>query len=656
MRRFILSMVLSCLQVTANAIPRPRPLVPKPAAALYEGYAFAYFTGSSKAGENIYLAASQGNNALNWVELNAGQPILTSTAGTKGLRDPFIIRSHDGSKFYLLATDLSIGSGTSWDSAVRTGSRYLEIWETTDLVTWSAQRHVLVSPATAGNTWAPEAYYDDELGKYVVFWASSLYAGNDASHTGTSYHRMMYATTTDFKTFSAAQIWQDAGTSRIDSTVLEYNDVYYRFTKDEGAVTGCSDIIEESSSTLTAQVSSWKSISTCIGKNAGTSAVEGPTVFKSNPNDVNGNKFYLFVDEYTSRGYIPLETADISKPSWKVSSSFKLPTSPRHGTVMPITAAELSRITSAYAKKKENSPVLPGYNADPNIAVFGDTYYIYPTTDGYPGWGGQTFYWWKSKDLVTWTRSKEPFLTLNGTSGNVPWASGNGWAPTIIERNRKYYFYFSGHNPTYNRKTIGVAVAGSPEGPFTAQPTALILNNEALTSGQAIDPGAFLDPVTGKYYLYWGNGSPLMAELSDDMLSIKSSTLRVPQGLTDFREGSFMIYRKGLYHLTYSIDDTRSENYRIGYATGTSATGPFTYRGVIMQKDAAKGILATGHNSIVNVPGTDDWYIAYHRFAIPGGNGTMRETTIDRMYFDGKTGFIVPVVPTLEGVPPLKQG
>jgi hypothetical protein len=414
MRCFALSVALGCLQLTVNATPQPRPLLPKPAAAApYEGYAFAYFTGSSKAGENIYLAASQGNNALNWVELNGGQPILKSTAGTKGLRDPFIIRAHDGSKFYLLATDLSIGSGTSWDSAVRTGSRYLEIWETTDLVTWSAQRHVLVSPATAGNTWAPEAYYDDQLGKYVVFWASSLYAENDTKHTGTSYHRMVYATTTDFKTFSAAQIWQDAGTSRIDSTVLKYNDVYYRFTKDEGAVTGCSDIIEESSSTLTAQVSSWKSISTCIGKNAGTSAVEGPTVFKSNPNDVNGNKFYLFVDEYTSRGYIPLETTDISKPSWKVSSSFKLPKSPRHGTVMPITAAELSRITAAYAKKKElNSPVLPGYNADPNIAIFGNTYYLYPTTDGYPGWGGQTFYWWKSVSNTSNSRNST-HLQLN---------------------------------------------------------------------------------------------------------------------------------------------------------------------------------------------------------------------------------------------------
>lgn len=143
-----------------------------------------------------------------------------------------------------------------------------------------------------------------------------------------------------------------------------------------------------------------------------------------------------------------------------------------------------------------------------------------------------------------------------------------------------------------------------------------------------------------------------MAELNTDMLSIKQSTLLAPTGLTSFREGSFMIYRRGVYHMTYSIDDTGSENYRVGYATSNSPKGPFTYRGVILQKDPSKGILATGHNSIVNVPGTDDWYLVYHRFAIPGGNGNMRETTIDRLYFDAN-GFIVPVVPTLGGVPPL---
>lgn len=642
----------------------------------YEGYVFAYFTGNSRAGEKIYLAASNGNNALNWTQLNNGQPILTSTKGTTGLRDPFLIRSHEGDKFFLIATDLSIGSGTSWGSSVRTGSRYLEVWESPDLKNWSEQRHILVSPPEAGNTWAPEAYYDTDINAYVVFWASSLYSKDDVNHTGTTYHRMLYATTTDFVTFSPTTVWQDAGTSRIDSTVIKSNDVFYRFTKDEGAGgTGCSDIIQESSSSLLSTLDSWAISASCIGRNAGLGAVEGPSIFKSNPGDVNGEKFYLFVDEYTGRGYVPLETADISNPQWKVPSSYKLPTSPRHGTVVPVTAAELASLTSsastvaasgakqrmALRRKNKNTvaaraqsgnPILPDFYADPNIAVWDDTYYIYATTDGFSGWGGKEFYVWKSQDLVNWSRGATPFLTLNGTSGNVPWATGNAWAPTIISRNGSYYFYFSGHHATLNRKTIGVASAQSPEGPFTAQPTAMILNNEAITSGQAIDPAAFLDPQTGIYWLLWGNGRPVMAQLSDDMLSIKQDTLQAVSGLVDFREGTFVVYREGVYHLTYSIDDTRSENYRVGYATATAITGPWTYRGVVLQKDVAQGILGTGHNSVLNVPGTDDWYIVYHRFGIPVGDGTHRVTCIDRLTFDATTGLIQVVAPTLSGVDP----
>lgn len=636
-----------------------------------EGYAFAYFTGNSLKGENIYFAASNGNDALSWKELNGGEPALTSQYGTKGLRDPFIIRSHDGGRFFLIATDLSIGSGTDWGDAVRHGSRYIEVWESEDLVNWSEQRHVLVSPETAGMTWAPEAYYDDELGTYLVFWASALYDESDTDHTGESYNRMLYATTDDFVTFSEPVLWQDNGNSRIDSTVLKNSGVYYRFTKDEGAVTGCRDIIQEHSSTLSAGLDSWTTDADCIGAQAGTEAVEGPTIFKSNPNDVHGEKFYLFVDEYGSRGYIPLETDDITNPQWAVSEQYTLPTSPRHGTVLPITKAELERFTSAYSSSSNrrnigtkrsattvvernlvarDSPVLKGLYADPNIAVFGCNYYIYATTDGFEGWGGNEFYVWMSPDLVEWTRADEPFLALDGENGNVPWANGNAWAPTIIERDGKFYFYFSGNNPSVgDTKTIGVAVAESPEGPFTAEETAMITGEESVSSG-TIDPATFHDPVSGRYYLLWGNGSPVIAELNDDMVSIDWDTASYIDGLEDFREGIFLNYRDGVYHLTYAIDDTGSENYRVGYATASDPYGPYTYHGLILQKDASQGILGTGHSSIINVPGTDDWYIAYHRFAIPDGDGTHRETTIDKLEFDAETGLMKAVTPTLESV------
>ncbi|MBP2329514.1 hypothetical protein JOF56_009899 [Kibdelosporangium banguiense] len=123
-----------------------------------------------------------------------------------------------------------------------------------------------------------------------------------------------------------------------------------------------------------------------------------------------------------------------------------------------------------------------------------------------------------------------------------------------------------------------------------------------------------------------------------------------------------MTKRAGTYHLTWSIDDTGSENYRVGYATATSPMlDGLTQRGVILEKNPSLGILGTGHrapgtghHSIVQVPGTDDWYIAYHRFAIPGGDGTHREVTIDRLRFN-PDGTMAKVVPTLESVTPLAK-
>ncbi|GAA3341706.1 hypothetical protein GCM10020358_34090 [Amorphoplanes nipponensis] len=923
------------LTATVPALPAPAPL---------KGYAFAYFTGNSVAGEKISFAASQGNNALRWTELNGGQPVLSSTLGTKGLRDPFLIRSPEGDKFFLIATDLSIGSGTSWDDSQRRGSRHIEVWESTDLVHWGPQRHVLVSPPTAGNTWAPEAFWDDALGQYVVFWASKLYAASDPGHTGDTYNRMLYATTRDFVTFSAPRTWQDRGSSRIDSTVIKDGGKYHRFTKDEGAVTGCSDIIQEQADSLVAVDDvadpahdpahpAWRIVASCIGRAAGTSAVEGPTAFKANPGDESGSRYYLFVDEYGGRGYIPLGTDDLDAPAWKVPAGYALPKSPRHGTVLPVTQAELDRLSGApqplpatadglvaryaldqsagttvadssgngnhatlvggatwgngsltfggadgHVKLPDNllagmpaltvstdvwidpaqpkpyflwgmgntdsggagngyvfstgdnyraaiapgnwsteqgaatgsalprgswrtltytvgggaatlyldgrqvarntavtvtpgsigngvtkanylgrsvysadryfkgrmrdvriynraltgdevarlganattvsavtldslrapalidseagtivlpvrpgtdrrslhpvftvaststvtgadagdwsgprritvtsaagatrdytvttrvmrTPVLPGLNADPNIVRFGDTYYIYATTDGIAGWGSTTFKVWSSTDLATWTEHGT-ILDL----ADVSWAHTNAWAPAIASADGKYYFYFCAAG------NIGVATADSPLGPFTDSGAPLI-DRDDYAGAQQIDPAVFTD-TTGQSYLYWGNGRAYVAPLNPDMTSIDVARRQTIGGLTDFREGLFMNERNGTYYLSYSVDDTGSENYRVAYATGATPYGPFTARGTILAKDPALGILGTGHSSIIQVPGTDDWYIAYHRFAVPGGDGFHRETTIDRLYFDA-AGAITPVIPTLEGADPL---
>lgn len=322
--------------------------------------------------------------------------------------------------------------------------------------------------------------------------------------------------------------------------------------------------------------------------------------------------------------------------------------------MMTRATSEADAWDDASVAKRGVVSVIPGYWADPNIVTFpGDcNYYIYATTDGGYAWSSMELYAWKSTDLVYWTRTAKPILYLNGDQGNVPWARGKAWAPTILKQNGKFYFYFSGGNIANNDKeAMGVAIGNSPLGPFKAQPKPFIVGGERVSAlGTPIDPMVFHDPKSGNNYLYWGNGSPVVAQLNPDLISVNWDTATAPAGLTYYAEAPFVNYRQGLYHMTYSIGLTWNADYRVGYATATNPVGPWTYHGVILQQDPSKDILGPGHDSIVNVPGTDDWYMAYHRFRKVNNNGSRREITLDKITF--KNGLIQPIVPTIEGVAP----
>ncbi|MFF9189934.1 family 43 glycosylhydrolase [Streptomyces rochei] len=721
-----LALLLALLAAPPGAAHPGAPPVPK---TPYAGYLFAYFTGEGTAdGEQIRYALSRGNDALRWRELNGGEPVLTSTTGERGLRDPFVIRSPEGDRFFMIATDLRMyrNSSGSWDEVQRHGSKSIMVWESTDLVHWTDQRLVEVAPDNAGNTWAPEAYWDDELDAYVVFWASKLYADDDPGHTGSTYNRMLYATTEDFRSFSEPKVWNDPGYSVIDSTVVEHEGTYYRYTKDErdpSSGSPCSKFVTgEKSTSLTD--TSYDFVSDCIGRGA-MERGEGPTVFKSNTEE----KWYLFVDEYGGRGYLPFETTDLASGEWTPSTDYQLPASPRHGTVIPVTQAEYDRLLAAYPESPASvvdatargqkgwavvseetskvvlpmepranlralaprlyvgegatvsprsgtrrdfrrpqtytvtaadstrrvwtveavptrSPVLPGLYADPDVRYMDGRYWIYPTTDGFPGWSGTRFKAFSSRDLVHWT-DHGVILDLGP---DVAWADGNAWAPAIAERDGKYYFYFCAE------QQIGVAVADSPAGPFKDALGGPLVGKGRF-SGQMIDPSVFTDD-DGRSYLYWGNGHGYVVPLNDDMVSFDASRVKdiTPE---NFREGSFVVKRDGTYYFMWSEDDTRSEDYHVAYATGPTPLGPWTKRGTILSKRPEYGILGTGHHSVVNAPGTDDWYVVYHRFALngpggPGGDGTHRETTIDRLRF-AADGTIEPVVPTLGSVSPVRR-
>lgn len=223
----------------------------------------------------------------------------------------------------------------------------------------------------------------------------------------------------------------------------------------------------------------------------------------------------------------------------------------------------------------------------------------------------------------------------------------------------KYYFFFSAHNPTLNKKTLGVAVAENPTGPFKASAKPLFTTT---SGGQMIDSDVFTDPVSGQTYLYYGNGQLHYRLLSDDMLSVCATEYTItPEGgtLNDyaFREGVYVFYRNGKYYFLWSVDDTGSPNYHVAYGTSTSPTGPISVaqQPIVIAQDPDNQIYGTAHNSIVNIPGTDEWYIVYHRINkkyLSNGPGYHREVCADKLTFNAD-GTIARITPTRRGIDPV---
>ena len=320
------------------------------------------------------------------------------------------------------------------------------------------------------------------------------------------------------------------------------------------------------------------------------------------------------------------------------------------------------------------NPIVPGWYADPEIRIFQGKYWIYPTYSadyGKPArptrltpaqermraqsqliWAPflkQTFMdAFSSNDLVHWTRH-ERVLDVE----NVAWAAYALWAPSAIEHKGKYYLFFGANDIKSNEQLggIGVAVSDRPEGPFKdalGKPLIGQIHNGA----QPIDQMVFKDD-DGQFYMYYGGWKHAnVVRLAPDLLSVvpfaDGTSYKEITPDPEYVEGSFMAKRKGVYYLMWSEGGWTGPDYSVAYAMSSSPTGPFKRIGKILQQDEriARG---AGHHSIVNIPGTDDWVIAYHRRPLDEKDGNHREMAIDRLYFN-EDGTIRPVRMSKEGV------
>lgn len=303
------------------------------------GYLFVTFKGEqSPMTEQIHFALSR--DGRHWNALNDAQPVLVSSLGEKGVRDPYLIRASDGKQFHLIATDLSINLNGNWGRAVRAGSKSIVIWDSTNLVNWSGPRLVKVSPDDAGCTWAPEVVYDEGKQEYLTFWASTTASDNFAKH------RIWAAWTKDFLTFSKPFIYIEKPWTLIDTTIVREQGRYYRFSKDEQY----KSITFEFSENL---MGPWIDVTNfSLAKLKG---YEGPECYQIQPASAGKPATWcLILDQYSKgAGYQPFVTEDLSSGQFKAGDGFVFPFKFRHGCVLPISAAEYERLEKAYSPAKK---------------------------------------------------------------------------------------------------------------------------------------------------------------------------------------------------------------------------------------------------------------------------------------------------------------
>ena len=308
------------------------------------------------------------------------------------------------------------------------------------------------------------------------------------------------------------------------------------------------------------------------------------------------------------------------------------------------------------------NPFIPGYFADPTIRKFGDTYYLYATTDG-TGNGYGPAQVWVSKDFQNWKNT-----VMNWPTTEVV------WAPDVVQQpdGSFRYYYCEPCN-------INIGESASPIGPWKnilGKEDAVMVPDRYVHNVITLDPQLFRDD-DGSEYLYFTTWAIYkdfgcgVAKLNPEYLKDRSLAMNqdarewnekapfpiaadsffsekrlIPNTeLKDIFEAPYVFKHQGVYYFTYSSGSCHDHTYRVQYATSTAGPmGPFEYKGCILETNADQTVHGPGHHSIFEKDGK--FYIVYHRHNLPRSvHGFNRQVCIDEMKFDSK-GDILPVVPT----------
>ncbi|SHE45063.1 glycoside hydrolase family 43 protein [Dysgonomonas macrotermitis] len=283
-----------------------------------EVYLFSYFKGN---GDGLHLAYS--TDGLKWESLNNDSIYLKPILGKdKLMRDPSIVQDDKGT-FHMVWT-----TGW-WDQGVGYAS-------SKDLINWSEQKNIPVMEKFTGtrNTWAPEVFYDKKDKTFYIFWASTIPDAYPEVETTTNEkglnHRQYYVTTKDFKAFSDTKLFFDGGFSVIDGAIIQKDNKYYLFVKDETSVPTEKNIRVTSGDKP-------YDFPTQVSAPISENWVEGPAPLQV------GEYVYIYFDKYRSKKYGAIRSKDMQ--TWEdVSDRVSFPSGTRHGTAFTVSPEVLAKL------------------------------------------------------------------------------------------------------------------------------------------------------------------------------------------------------------------------------------------------------------------------------------------------------------------------
>ncbi|MBD8531035.1 MULTISPECIES: glycoside hydrolase family 43 protein [unclassified Massilia] len=286
-----------------------------------------------------------------------------------------------------------------------------------------------------------------------------------------------------------------------------------------------------------------------------------------------------------------------------------------------------------------NPPITAIFTADPAVLVDGGRLYLYTGRDeaevGTERYRMHEWRLYSTCDMRTWVD--------HGVPANVKtfaWAKSDAYAADVVKRGARYYLYAPVKHGAVKGMAIGVAVADRPTGPFVdARGSALVTNDmtrETPNDWDDIDPAVFVDD-DGQAYLYFGNKVLKYAKLKPNMIELDGPIHTV--GLFDFEEAPYLHKRNGVYYLSYASGFPES----IVYATGPGPTGPWTYRGLIMEKNK---VTRTIHQAFADFNGKS--YAFYHNDVLPGGGDYRRSVALEEFEY-GKDGALPLIRQTSAG-------